>query len=648
MSVASSALALALAAASPGTRDVKAPPAAGSVAAAPGTAPKVATPGAPEDDDTEDDAAGKKDSEELEAMRALEEVTLDPSAKPRAQTLQSVQRLGLGNPLRSRMEDTLEDGDSTEDAVAAEIPRITDILGFDVAGVAHEYDIPVEMQPLVAQYIEFFQGPGRKWFRKWMGRSTRFIPMMQPILAQYGVPRDLVYLSMIESGFSTQALSWAKASGPWQFIPATGKSYGLHQDFWVDERRDPVKATHAAARFLKRLERDLGGWYLAWAGYNAGGERVRKVVAKKETQDFWQLSDGKGFAKETKHYVPKLIACALVAKHPRAFGFSDSEFEFEAPSAWDEVKLVDPTDLEVIARAAGVDVALVKELNPELRRWCTPPTTDDKPYVLRLPQGGGARFAENFPKIAPRERLSFRVHHIRRGDTLSAIARQYRSAPEAILAINRLKNARTLKVNSDLVIPVAPGHGGETSGSGALTAVLEHQAVKARKGGYLAAKPEDEVPAGTPRGPLVSGPIARDTVEGKPHLTYGVASGDTLWSLSQRFDCSLGSLQSWNHLSHKGKGLQIGTRLSIFPGPHPASVEERAGTLVATKSAEPASAVPAVVSEPTPRTHLLAAGETLWGVAQRYGVSVEDLKKWNSIRKDRAIRAGQALTLVSP
>jgi membrane-bound lytic murein transglycosylase D len=182
---------------------------------------------------------------------------------------------------------------------------------------------------------------------------------------------------------------------------------------------------------------------------------------------------------------------------------------------------------------------------------------------------------------------------------------------------------------------------------------VERQAVKARKSGYVAVKPEDEVPAGTPRGPLVSGPITRDTVDGKAHLKYGVASGDTLWSLSQRFDCNLESLKTWNHLAHKAKGLQIGTVLSIFPGPHATAVEERAGTLVA-KSAEAAprvvaaSVVTPIASGPTPRTHLLAAGETLWSVSQKYGVSVDDLKKWNGIKKDRAVKAGQSLSLVSP
>ena len=206
---------------------------------------------------------------------------------------------------------------------------------------------------------------------------------------------------MIESGFSPTAHSWAHASGPWQFISSTGRQYGLHQDFWVDERRDPLKATRAAARYLKDLRAELGHWYLAWAGYNTGSGRVRRLMERHDTKDFWLISAEKGLATETKHYVPKLIAAALISKHPAAFGFAEEEFVYEPPLTFEEVKLTDATDLDVIARAAGVEVTAVQELNPELRRWCTPPASTKNPYVLRLPTGTAPRFTENFSKLPP-------------------------------------------------------------------------------------------------------------------------------------------------------------------------------------------------------------------------------------------------------
>ncbi|SET27310.1 LysM peptidoglycan-binding domain-containing protein [Stigmatella erecta] len=573
------------------------------------------------------------ESAELEELRALEGAELDPAARPNAEVFQSLRRLGLANPLRQRMLDAMEEATFREDDALPEIPLITDLASFDVGQIRDRYDIPVEMQPLVAQYIQFFQGPGRKWFRKWVSRSTRYLPIMQPILEEKGLPRDTVYLAMIESGFSAHAYSWAHAAGPWQFISSTGKQYGLRQDFWVDERRDPIKATHAAAAYLKQLHRELGHWYLAWAGYNTGGGRVRRLMERHGTSDFWTLSEGRGFAQETKHYVPKLIAAALIAKHPAAFGFREEEFEYEPPLAYDEVPLVDATDLDAVARAAGVPVKDVYDLNPELKRWCTPPASEKAPYLLRLPQGTGPKFAENFKALAPNERLTFRIHKIRRGDTLSRIAQAYGSAPEAILQFNRLKNARALRVNGELAIPVPGGRGSVTA--------LERHVVQARRSGVKALRPEEEIPAGTPSAPVATGPIKTEVINGRTRVTYGVQSGDNLWAIAQRFHVTVEDLRAWNELPRRKRGLQVGTLIQVFPGTPPAQVQERAGTVVATHTVSQAPAS-------RPGVHTLAAGETLWSVAQRYGVSVEDIKRWNHIKDHRAVPAGKQLQVAAP
>ncbi|HEY0882037.1 MAG TPA: transglycosylase SLT domain-containing protein, partial [Archangium sp.] len=414
-----------------------------------------------EDDDELDPDA------ELEAMRAMEAAAVDPKARTGSTLRVTLSQLGYGSLVRDRLENALEVADLSGEELAFELDPVTDVLAFDVSKVQDRYDIPVEMNELVAQYIHFFQGGGRKWFRRWMSRSHRYIPLMQPILEAKGLPRDTVYLSMIESGFNTHAKSWAKAVGPWQFIPGTAKMFKLRDDFWIDERRDPIKATHAAANFLGQLHANFGHWYLAWAGYNTGGGRVRRMIDTYGTKSFWELSEKKGFARETKHYVPKLIAAALVAKHPEAFGFSQDEFDPEGPFEFDEVKLTDSVDLEVIAQASGASLAEIEEFNPELKRWCTPPATEAEPYVLRLPKGHHEQFVANFEKFAPAERLHFKIHRVAKGDTLSKIAVQYhsaqeailrmnhlKSAPEAIMQINRLKNARALRVNAELVIPV--------------------------------------------------------------------------------------------------------------------------------------------------------------------------------------------------
>jgi len=673
-------------------------PAAASPTAPPrarGGEPMVGTPAVDDGDD-------EPPSEELEEMRALENAVLDPAARPSPEVLRSVRSLGTASPLRARLEDGADALSGEEPAVT--LGLITDLSSFDIGAVAGEYDIPVEMQPTVAQYIQFFQGPGRKWFRHWMSRSTRYIPMMAPLLEQAGLPRDTVYLAMIESGFSPGATSWARAAGPWQFISGTARRFGLRQDFWIDERRDPLKATLAASKYLTELHQELGHWYLAWAGYNAGGEKLRRMVVKRGTTDFWQLTDGKGLAKETKHYVPKLIACALVAKHPRAFGFSEEEFDFQKPFESEEVPVVEPTDLEVLARAAGVTTEEIRERNPELRRWCTPPATAARPYMLRIPKGTGETFLANIARVTPRERLTYRIHRVRRGDTLSRIAVQYHSAAEAILQFNRLRSARSLRVNTELVVPVASSRAVADGSVG-----LERQVARARAQGYVAPAPEEEVPAGTRTGraaAMAQGPIKSEVVNGKTRVEYGVQSGDSMWTIAQRFSVSVEDLQRWNHLDRRArKGLQVGTVLEVWPGPGAAAVavaptpvlaQGEPGRSVASASANllplpapearmssatahpsmpsapapvgqsaaspspaitstaspatPSSAIPAApaFTGPRPSVHLVAAGETLWSVAQRYGVSVDDLKRWNRIRHARALRPGINLHLGGP
>ncbi len=401
----------------------------------------------------EHDAEGEGD-DDVDAMRALEEVAIDPPAKNDAALRTNVSLLPYNSLVRDRLETALDQADQSGEALPFSLSLVTDVSTFDVSLVRDRYDIPVEMQPLVAQYIHFFQSGGRKWFRKWMSRSYRYIPLMQPILEAKGLPRDTVYLAMIESGFNTQAKSWARAVGPWQFIAGTAKMFNLKDDFWVDERRDPIRATEAAAAYLALLYQTLGHWYLAWAGYNTGGGRVRWMIDKYGTTDFWALSEKKGLAKETKHYVPKLIACALVAKHPEAFGFSPDEFEPEAPFEFDEVPLTNSVDLEVLAASAGTTVDELRELNPSVKRWCTPPATEQAPFVFRLPKGKKDVFAENFAKVAPSERLNFKIHRVGKGDTLSKIAGEYRSAPEAIMRMNGLASAKSLRMGTDLVVPV--------------------------------------------------------------------------------------------------------------------------------------------------------------------------------------------------
>ncbi|MBL9037753.1 MAG: LysM peptidoglycan-binding domain-containing protein [Archangium sp.] len=502
--------------------------------------------------------------DDLDSLAAVEAATIDsdPSA--------ALNALAGQQPYGSVLRDRLEAAATPSEEAAPELPfsltPVDDVSRFDVSQVKDRYDIPVEMHPLVEKYIHFFQNAGRKWFVRWVARSTRFIPLMQPILEAKGLPRDTVYLAMIESGFNTQARSWARAVGPWQFIAGTAKMFNLREDFWVDERRDPVRATEAAAAYLALLHQTLGHWYLAWAGYNAGGGRVRWMIDAHQTRNFWELIEKKGFAKETQHYVPKLIACALVAKHPQAFGFSPDEFESLPPFTFDEVALTDAVDLEVLATSAGTTVDVLQELNPAVKRWCTPPATEKQPFMLRIPPGRGAAFKEAFAKYAPSERLNFKIHRVARGDTLSKIALAYHSAEEAIMRMNGLASARLLRLGVDLVVPV-PSATALKAGKG--DGAFQRQVVRARRAGVVATRPEEQVPAGTVTtpAPTVHGTTVVDNVGGKVRATYAVARGDSLWAIARRFDVRVADLREWNDaLGSTGRGLKVGTPIVIFPG----------------------------------------------------------------------------------
>ena len=264
-----------------------------------------------------------------------------------------------------------------------------DTAGLDYADEA-TYDIPMVLNHSVENHIDYFGTRGRAMYQRWLDRSEQYIPMMKKILRENNLPEDLVYVAMIESGFSTSAVSWANAVGPWQFMTATAKMYGLKINRWVDERRDPIKSTKAAARHLRRLHTKFGSWPLALASYNAGCGKVQRAVVKTSSEDFWDLRATPAIASETKNYVPKYMAAIIIAKNPERYGFSSNQAR---PFAYDEVAVKKSTDLRLVARCTGSTYADMKKLNPELKSRFTPPSV--KSYLLRLPQGTKEAFLAN-------------------------------------------------------------------------------------------------------------------------------------------------------------------------------------------------------------------------------------------------------------
>ncbi len=579
------------------------------------------------------EAAAKEMAEE----RAAEAAALEPGAARAEEVFRLMQRAGPASPLHQRLNDALGPQrvlPLVPNEGEMEAASLAEIGSFDIEKAKKLYDIPVEMNPQVAEGVRFFQTFGRKHFVRWLGRASRYLPMMRRTLREQGLPEDTVFLSMIESGFSPMAFSWAKASGLWQFIEPTGRRFGLQVDFWVDQRRDPIKATAAAAGYLKELYTEFGDWRLAWAGYDSGAGTIRRAVQVAKSNDFWELARGRVLRKETKYYVPKLMAAALITKNLKSFGFTEQEIEAQAALEYDEGEVPEATDLEVVARAAGIGLEDLKELNPELRRSRTPPARQASDvYRIKLPVGTAQKFAESFAQIAPKDRLTFRVHHVGKGDTLSKIAGEYGSAVEAVMRMNGMRDSRHLKLGAELVVPV-PRAGSR-----------EAMAVQARRSGFRAAPAAEEIPAAPP--PPRSARTAaagsqRSVKEGnRTKVIYGVAEGDSLWSIARHFDVHVDELRAWNDFGDR-KHLKIGQEIFVYPG-------EKAPAPPAQARAEPTPLTAPSGAAPGTRQvmHVIAPGDTLSSLSHRYKVTIEDLKRWNNLDKPK-LQVGKSLTVMVP
>jgi membrane-bound lytic murein transglycosylase D len=312
------------------------------------------------------------------------------------------------------------------------------------------------LNPLAVKSVErnitLFTNELKDRFSLWLGRSGRYINMMKKILLEEGMPEDIVFLPLIESGFNTRAYSRSRAAGPWQFIAGTAKRYGLKVNWWVDERRDPVKSTRAAARYLIDLHEMFDSWSLALAAYNAGENKIKRALKRTKSNDFWGLLRTRYIHRETKNYVPKFIAARLIAINPGHYGFRNIQYEDEL--VYDEVRVNNPLTLDVIAKCAGTTVKAIKELNPELRRWSTPPV---KEYALKIPMGSRESFLDKLAAIPLSKRFTVRKYRVRRGDTVSEIAHRMGVSMNAIISYNRLGRRAFIREGQTLTIPVPLG-----------------------------------------------------------------------------------------------------------------------------------------------------------------------------------------------
>lgn len=402
------------------------------------------------------------------------------------------------------------------------------------------FDIPVIYNDQVKKWMSYFLNRGRGFFERYTERAGRYAPILGAILEEHGLPRDLIFLAMAESGFNTSAKSWASAVGPWQFMPYTGRLYGLEQDWYKDERRDPIKATVAAARYLTKLYGDFGSWEVAAAAYNAGEGKLSRAIMKYKTEDFWDISKGRYLKDETKNYVPKIMALAIIGKNLKSFGFDD--VEFHEPLDFDEVTVKGATDLVKLSEVLGVEFEEIQRLNPEILRWFTPPNMDN--YKLRIPPNTAEKFAQCCAKMDLIAK-DFQEYVItKKRMSVAEIAKKFRIKHSYVLtSLNKVSDSAVFGKGDSIKLPFRVGE--MVSPSNNLYADLYE-------------KPRKEVLRKNHRN---RARLARSSKGKKPVRYYTVKKGESLFTVAQKHGISVKRLIASNEL--KKKKINAGDKLVI-------------------------------------------------------------------------------------
>jgi membrane-bound lytic murein transglycosylase D len=447
--------------------------------------------------------------------------------------------------------------------------------------------IPLPVNRRVELALKYFQTRGRNVFTKWLERSGKYEHLIKPLLKEKGLPENLFYLAMIESGFNPRAYSYARASGMWQFIYATGKYYGLRANWWFDERKDPLLSTEAAAEHLLDLYERFGDWYLALAGYNCNPRKVERRMRQYSTRDFWKL---KRLPRQTRNYIPTFIAANIIAETPKKYGFYVNKI---LPVRHDTVRISECVDLQIVADCVDTTFQAIKDLNPAVLRWCTPPGIQN--FVLNLPPGTTAKFREEYKKIPDSKKRSWVRHKVRSGETLSQISEKYHTSISIIKSYNRIRGT-LIRVGQHLVIPVPQNKNYYAS----------YRYVPPKKSRKKVSK------------------ITH--VPGHAKTMYTVKKGDTIGEIAEVYRTRASKIRAWNGLRYgqyiyPNQKLAIWIPQNLFPVSPPQ-------THISNNSSY----------------HIVKSGDTLWDISRIYNVSIKDIKSWNNIRSNK-IKPGERLII---
>lgn len=403
------------------------------------------------------------------------------------------------------------------------------------------FDIPVVYNDAVKKWINYFTTRGRDLFRRYAERSGRYAPVLSKILNDQGLPRDLIYLAMAESGFHNGARSYAKAVGPWQFMPYTGKRYGLDINFYIDERRDPLKATVASSMYLRELYERFGSWELAASSYNAGEGKISRAIKIYNTKNFWKLRMGRYLKAETKNYVPKIMALAIIGKNLDAFGFH--ELEFERALDFEEIEVFGNSDLYKIANLLESDFETIKKYNPELTRWQTPPS--EKTYTLRVPVGKKALWSDEKKEMSVAN--SYKTYTLNGHASLEDVAQKFKVPGDVLETLNDLPKKKKLFPRTVVLLPFREDH---NERSEILYADLYEP-------------PRKQVLRRRAFQQNINRAMARGTLISNPREFYTVKKGDTLWGVSQKTGVNINTLIKSNLSIVKKRMILPGDKLAI-------------------------------------------------------------------------------------